>query len=159
VSLLVRYAQEAELDAVGELTVAAYGELVSDGYAERLRNARARAHEAQLLVCIDDGRLVGTATFVEGPGPWHEIAAFDEAEFRMLAVDRMARGHGAGTALVKRMVELATAHGKRRLVCSSARDMHAAHRLYERLGFTRAPERDWSPVEGVTLMAYERALV
>ena len=24
--------------------------------------------------------------------------------------------------------------------------MTAAHRLYERLGFVRAPERDWSPV-------------
>jgi ribosomal protein S18 acetylase RimI-like enzyme len=32
--------------------------------------------------------------------------------------------------------------------------MHAAHRLYERLGFTRVPERDWSPVPGVQLVAY-----
>ncbi|MFG7942814.1 hypothetical protein Q8723_13155, partial [Streptomyces cacaoi] len=23
--------------------------------------------------------------------------------------------------------------------------MHAAHRLYERLGFVRTPERDWQP--------------
>ena len=70
----------------------------------------------------------------------------------------MARGNGAGTALVKRMMELAAAHGKRRLVCSSAQDMQAAHRLDARLGFTRAPERDWSPVDGVTLMAFEREL-
>jgi hypothetical protein len=32
--------------------------------------------------------------------------------------------------------------------------MVAAHRLYERLGFTRLPERDWSPLPGVHLMAY-----
>jgi hypothetical protein len=32
--------------------------------------------------------------------------------------------------------------------------MTAAHRIYERLGFTRIPERDWSPVPGVDLLAY-----
>jgi ribosomal protein S18 acetylase RimI-like enzyme len=159
VSLLVRYAQETELEAVGELTAAAYGDLVSDGYANLLRDAAARAREAQLLVCIGGaGRLAGTATFVEGPGRWHEIAAPDEAEFRMLAVDRVERGRGAGTALIERMLQLTDALGRRRLVCSSAPEMRAAHRLYERLGFKRAPDRDWSPVDGVTLMVFEREL-
>ena len=32
--------------------------------------------------------------------------------------------------------------------------MRAAHRLYERAGFARAPERDWSPVAGVELLAF-----
>jgi hypothetical protein len=32
--------------------------------------------------------------------------------------------------------------------------MTAAHRLYERLGFTRLPGRDWSPVPGVDLLVY-----
>jgi hypothetical protein len=32
--------------------------------------------------------------------------------------------------------------------------MTSAHRIYERLGFRRAPERDWSPVPGVDLMAF-----
>ena len=27
--------------------------------------------------------------------------------------------------------------------------MYAAHRLYERLGFVRAPELDWQPVAGL----------
>jgi hypothetical protein len=34
--------------------------------------------------------------------------------------------------------------------------MTAAHRLYERLGFHRLPERDWSPVPGVDLLVYAR---
>ena len=155
--MLVRYAQEEELEAVGRLTVAAYGDQVSDRYAVAVGDAAARAREAQLLVCVDHtGRLMGTATFVDGPGRWHEIAAPDEAEFRMLAVERYARGHGAGTALIRRMLQLTGELGKRRLVCSSAREMTAAHRLYERLGFKRAPDRDWSPADGVTLMAFER---
>jgi hypothetical protein len=32
--------------------------------------------------------------------------------------------------------------------------MTAAHRLYERLGFTRLPDRDWTPVPGVDLRVY-----
>ena len=40
------------------------------------------------------------------------------------------------------------------LVLSSATTMHAAHRLYERLGFTRLPDRDWSPAPHVSLVAY-----
>jgi ribosomal protein S18 acetylase RimI-like enzyme len=32
--------------------------------------------------------------------------------------------------------------------------MTAAQRLYERLGFTRLPERDWSPVPGIDLLVY-----
>jgi ribosomal protein S18 acetylase RimI-like enzyme len=154
----VRDARADELDAVGALTVAAYGDLVSDQYAALLRDAAARAREARVLVCVDGDRVLGAVTFVDGPGRWHEISADDEAEFRMLAVDPAARGRGAGTALVERLIELAGELGRRRLVCSSARDMTAAHRLYERLGFRRAPERDWSPVEGVILMAFERGL-
>ena len=36
--------------------------------------------------------------------------------------------------------------------------MKPAHRIYERLGFTRVPERDWSPRPGVHLYAYSLAL-
>ena len=32
--------------------------------------------------------------------------------------------------------------------------MRTAHRLYERLGFRRVPELDWTPVPHVQLIAY-----
>jgi len=32
--------------------------------------------------------------------------------------------------------------------------MTAAHRIYQRLGFERVPERDWSPIAGVDLLAF-----
>jgi hypothetical protein len=35
--------------------------------------------------------------------------------------------------------------------------MVAAHRIYARLGFVRDPARDWSPVPGVALLAFELA--
>ena len=37
---------------------------------------------------------------------------------------------------------------------SSLDNMHAAHRLYERMGFTRLPDRDWTPTPDITLIAY-----
>jgi hypothetical protein len=37
---------------------------------------------------------------------------------------------------------------------SSATYMTTAHRIYERLGFTRLPERDWAPIPGLDLYAF-----
>ena len=56
------------------------------------------------------------------------------------------------------VVPRARAAGKRRTVISTDPRMTAAHRLYERLGFTRLPERDWSPVPGIDLLVYARDL-
>ena len=36
----------------------------------------------------------------------------------------------------------------------SASNMTAAHRIYQRLGFTRLPDRDWEPVPVVKLLAF-----
>jgi ribosomal protein S18 acetylase RimI-like enzyme len=80
----------------------------------------------------------------------------------MLAVARAGRGRGTGEALVRACLERARqTEGCVRVVLSTQRGMHAAHRLYERLGFTRRPERDWSPLPelaDITLLAYELAL-
>jgi hypothetical protein len=39
--------------------------------------------------------------------------------------------------------------------------MHSAHRIYERLGFVRTPERDWNPVpylDDIFLLTYALTL-
>jgi ribosomal protein S18 acetylase RimI-like enzyme len=55
-------------------------------------------------------------------------------------------------------LERARSAGKSRMVLSTDPRMAAAHRLYGRLGFSRLPERDWSPIPGVELMVYARDL-
>jgi ribosomal protein S18 acetylase RimI-like enzyme len=48
--------------------------------------------------------------------------------------------------------------GRDRLVLSTQPAMRAAHRLYERLGFVRAPHRDWNPAPQAVpfdLLVYE----
>jgi len=42
---------------------------------------------------------------------------------------------------------------------SSLAEMTAAHRLYGRLGFVRAPELDWEPVPGIVLLGFRLPLV
>lgn len=157
--MLVRYARESELEIVGELTLAASGGLAAGEDAEALGDTASRAAEAQLLVCVDgEGRIVGTVTYVEPPSRWQQIAGDGEAELRMLAVHHMARGWGAGKALVEHTAKVAVGMGKQRLLCSLSPEMEAAQRLLVRSGFTRAPERDWSPAGGAEVLVYVREL-
>jgi ribosomal protein S18 acetylase RimI-like enzyme len=155
VPLTIRPATPDEYAAVGELCVDAYGDLVdrASSYREVLRDAASRARSAELLVATDE-QLLGTITFVRDGGPMGEIARDDETEFRMLAVSPAAQGRGIGTALLQHAIDASRADGRGGIVCSSRPDMHAAHRVYERLGFTRDPDRDWSPFAGVDLLAF-----
>ena len=164
-AVIVRAAQPDEMGAVGELTVSAYaadGFVESDsGYAKELREAAHRAEQAELLVAVDRSshELLGTVTFCLAGSPYAEISRPGEAEFRMLAVPPDARGKGVGHTLVRWCIDRARESGCTALLLSSLDRMHTAHRLYQRMGFVRTPERDWSPEPGITLLAYELDLI
>jgi len=157
--VIIRRAEAAELEAVGELTLAAYvadGHLSDDDdYSEELRAAADRDSGAELAVAVDEsGALLGTVTFAVAGSEWAEISRPGEAEFRMLAVDTAARGRGVGVALASWCIDRARAQGCTAVAISTMSTMHTAHRIYERLGFVRAPERDWWPTPEVLLLAY-----
>ena len=133
---------------------AAFVDADAGGYADKLRDVAARAAAAEVLVAEEAGELLGTVTFVPDGGALGEIAEDGEAEFRMLAVAPAGQGRGVGTALMRHLLDETVRRGRTGLVCSSQPAMRAAHRVYERLGFRRAPERDWSPVPGVDLIAF-----
>ncbi|WP_127480665.1 GNAT family N-acetyltransferase [Nocardioides pantholopis] len=167
--LRVRRATPADHGPAGAVTVAAYAELLAgpeDPYVARLRDAARRDREAELWVAesLPDGIVVGTVTLCPpgppgSPGsPWREIAEPDEGEFRMLAVAPTARRRGVGEALARLAIDRFTADGADAVVLSSLVTMTAAHRLYERLGFTRLPERDHAPRPGMHLIAYRKEL-
>lgn len=160
--MVVRPAEERELEAVGALTVAAYEPFLlgpTDPYAEHLRDAAARFHEAELYVAADGEELLGTVTLCREGSPWREIGLAGEGEFRMLAVSPSAQGRGTGTALAQFCLDRFRESGATAVVLSSLVDMVGAHRVYERLGFERCPERDWTPQPDVALWAYRKELL
>ncbi|MFD8003545.1 GNAT family N-acetyltransferase [Streptomyces mirabilis] len=166
----IRHAHPHEYDRIGEITAQAYlgdglldfGE--SDEYLGELRDVAKRATAAEVLVAVDHDHdhVLGAVTFVPRGGPMADIARPGEAEIRMLAVARESRGRGAGETLVRACVDRARATADCvRVVLSTQRTMHAAHRIYERLGFTRTPDRDWNPLPDlgdITLLTYELTL-
>ncbi|MGW6859545.1 GNAT family N-acetyltransferase [Streptomyces xanthophaeus] len=162
--IVIRAALPAEYGPLGEITAQAY---VGDGllgsgesfYAEVLRDVAGRAADGEVLVAVHEDLVLGGVTFAPPGSPLADIAGPGEAEFRMLAVSRAARGRGAGEALVRACVARARElEGVTHLVLSTQTGMTGAQRIYARLGFVRTPERDWAPVPGLTLLTYRLSL-
>jgi predicted N-acetyltransferase YhbS len=160
----LRPARPEEFEQVGQLTSEVY---IGDGFLDRgnyyvaeLMDTAGRARDAEVWVAVDDelGTLLGSVTFCRVGSPYREIGHDDEGEFRMLAVTPAARGQGVGQALVELCLQRSRELGYAGVRMSSMDRMTSAHRVYERLGFTRSPKDDWSPQPGVSLLAYARPL-
>jgi GNAT superfamily N-acetyltransferase len=158
--LIIRPVRPDEYGALGELTVTAYhdvGEMPhQEAYDARLRDVAHRAETSCVAVAVSPGgRVLGGVTYVSGPeDPYSEDLATGDAGIRMLAVDPAAQGQGVGRALTQWCLDRARETGRRRMVLHTSSMMPAAIRLYERMGFVRAPEIDFTPVPGVDLIAY-----
>ena len=158
-AILVREAQPDELDAAGAVVADAY---LADygphhgGYLDEIRDARGRAAVCPILVAVAaGGRILGSVTYVpDHENPFAETEVSGEAGFRMLGVDPAARGRGVGERLAAACVERARAARMRAVAITSTTEMHAAHRLYARMGFRRDPTRDFDPAPGVHLYTF-----
>ncbi|WP_227589891.1 GNAT family N-acetyltransferase [Demequina pelophila] len=160
--------EKSRLQEIGELTALAY---LADGlvdhahpYLPQLRDAGARARDADLLAMIDgagSGSIVGTITLVPPGSSFIELATNGEYELRMLAVSPIERGRGIGRELARAAMDRAVERGAPRIVLSTMDTMHAAHRLYESMGFTRRKDLDWLVIDNadgsVTKVSSEEA--
>ncbi|MFF9643844.1 GNAT family N-acetyltransferase [Kitasatospora aureofaciens] len=160
---LIRHALPQDLEEAGRITVDAF---VGDGftrptssYVDLLRDAGRRSREAELLVAVDgtDERVLGCVTFAVGGTEWADIATPREGEIRMLATAAASRGRGVGEALVRASVSRSRELGLAGMAFSTRPEMTTAHRVYERVGFRRTPDRDWAPFPGMDLMVYTMA--
>ena len=88
---------------------------------------------ATLLVARDGEEIVGTTTVIVYTTPFWIKARLDE-----VVVDASARGKGVGEELVKAALDIGRERGAEVAELQSGRgeNRKAAHRLYERLGFT-----------------------
>jgi len=82
----------------------------------------------------------------------------DWPEVRLLATAPAARGKGIGRLLMEECIRRAGASRAPVLTLHTADIMSVAMRLYERMGFERAPELDFSPAPGITAKGYQLAL-
>ena len=166
----IRAAAPNEYEAIADITVTAYieearrngkadsvggGSHFNSSYVLVLRDVAGRARDAIVLVAVEGEAVLGAVTYVPGPGPYAEFDDPDAAGIRMLAVAPDAQGRGVGTALTKACLDRARSEGRARVVLHSTGWMATAGRMYPRLGFRRAPERDWAPAPGVDLQGYE----
>lgn len=166
--MTIRVAVPGEYAEAGRVTAEAYQAddllrrpdgLIDDDYEVQLTDASRRAREAELLVAVDDGLVLGTVTWCPPTSPWRELASRpDQAEFRMLSVVAAGRRRGVGRALVEECLNRARAEGRREVLLSSLPLMTAAHALYRDFGFVRAPELDHSPKPHVHLWAFRLVL-
>jgi GNAT superfamily N-acetyltransferase len=159
----IRRAFPEEYAEIGAVTIAAYEPFLTDAedhYREQLADVEGRDREAEVWVAMqDDGdTILGNVTVCPAGSSWREISRDGEGEFRMLAVAPEAQGRGVGMALAEMVVERCRSDGTRGIALSSLESMAGAHRIYDRLGFQRDPERDWSPAPGVHLIAFHKEL-
>jgi ribosomal protein S18 acetylase RimI-like enzyme len=158
---MIRDALPSEMDEVGDIRVAAYqagGFLSADsGYAPTLRGLGADG-SGPVLVALDGDAILGTVMLQVWPHTGQTVAGPHEAELRALAVRPQAQGKGIGRELLQVAIERAAELGVGHLVLCTEPEMRPAHRLYEQAGFTRLPERDWSPAPDVRLLVYGLAL-
>jgi predicted N-acetyltransferase YhbS len=161
--LTIRLVRPEEYDAVGELTAAAYrddGFVTGGPYLEMLRDVAGRVGDTEVAVAVDGDDIVGTVTLVSptAPAGWRENYRENTGTIRMLAVAKHARGRGVGDALTQWCIDESRSRGWRQLTLVSQPDMHAAHRIYERAGFTRDEDLDFDVSDTLRLLGYSLTL-
>lgn len=146
---------------IGALTVAAYraGGHLPEGhpYEETLHDVLPRLADTQ--VAEIEGAIVGAVTSCGPDGSAAELCQSGEWEFRYLAVAPESWSAGIGRALIAACEERGRAAGASTMVISVSTLNERGHRVYPKLGYTRMPERDWSPAGSDTqLLAYRKEL-
>jgi len=151
----IRRADLADAERVGGLAERVYrrGGWTDTAYSKHLLDGRSRIEDAIVFVAVADGVILGTVTVAWPGSRFSSVARVDEVEVRMLAVDEAARGRGIANRLIGACEALARDRGFAAVVLSTEPDMYAAHRLYQRRGYAREPDRDWSTGRS-TLMVF-----
>src|SRR5690606_3287501 len=110
---------------------------LADGYRDAWARIAADPQQS-VLVAEADGRIVGTLTVVVVPNLSHRGRPYAIVE--NVVVDGVARGRGAGEALLREAERIARAAGCYKLGLTSNKARTDAHRFYGRLGFRATHE-------------------
>ena len=166
--LRIRGARSGDRGAIEAVTLSAYEQYAAlmpahwEGYRQNILATLAAAQPDAQIVAEEVGRVVGSVllypagSVMARPGGGSITLAWPEV--RLLAVAPEARDRGVGAALMDECIRRARQSGAAALTLRTTDVMQAAMRLYERLGFGRAPELDIQPAPGVTIKGYRLGL-
>ncbi|MFN2529219.1 MAG: GNAT family N-acetyltransferase [Candidatus Baltobacteraceae bacterium] len=135
------------------LAVEHQGHVIVEGIAGRMTN-----DEGDLLIAEIEGRIAGMLLGSRvredrGKGPIVDGLAI----VSWVAVDPDYWGHGIATHLMEDLLDLLRAKQFRRVILWTHQDNVRAQRMYERLGFTLAPEQ-MKDSTGALIIQYARDL-
>jgi GNAT superfamily N-acetyltransferase len=165
--LHIRDAHPGDRDAIEAVTLSAYQEYAAvmpahwERYRQNILATLAAVEPAAQIVAEQDTRIVGAVllyppgTVIANPG---DAVTLTWPEVRLLAVEPAVRGRGVGAALMNECVRRARHSGATVLTLHTTDVMQAAMRLYEHMGFRRAPDLDFSPAPGAKLKGYHLKL-
>ncbi|HEX8359230.1 MAG TPA: GNAT family N-acetyltransferase [Longimicrobium sp.] len=166
--LVLRDARDDEREVIREVTLAAYAELASvmepgawAGLDGAVRGALdAEGPGVERIVAERAGEVVGSVMLYHPAADAYggAVKRASWPELRVLAVSPAERGAGVGQALVDECVRRARRMGASDLGLHTSHSLRAAVRMYERMGFVRAPEYDFRPGGAELVMAYRLPL-
>ena len=160
-ALQIRSARPDERDVIRAVTLAAYEQYASrmphwQMYRRHLLATLDQEGPEARIVAEQDGVIVGSVLLYPGEANVYteETASAGWPEVRLLAVAPEARGQGVGRALLDECIRRARLAGATALGLHTEDLMEEAVRMYERRGFLRVPQFDFSPDDGVLVKAY-----
>ena len=158
----IRDAQGEEMDAILNLTLAAYDEFGTTMPAVNWRGLKrtivktlSDPGSAEVIVAELGNELVGSVLlFPPASDAYGGQDGQDWPELRLLSVKPDARGQGIGTLLMEECILRARRSGANVLGLHTGDSMVVALPMYERRGFVRTPAFDFDVPEGELVKAY-----
>lgn len=158
--LQFRSVQPQEYTAAAEVAVQAYGQAglirPGDSYADFLNDVAARMDDplAEVLVALDGDEVVATATMCPFGSPLTVVCFEGEVEPRAVGVRPDRQRQGIAEKLIAACVDWARDHGYHTVTICVAIANTTGHRFYQKLGFVRREDRDWTTTDGTRLLTY-----
>ena len=162
--LAMRDARPEDQAAIEEVTLVAYQEYAPimqerwEIYRHSILGTLADVRPAEQLVAERDGVIVGTVLLFPAGTAFKAPGGVDVSlpapEIRLLAVAPAARGLGVGAALVNECMRRARQAGVPAITLHTTDMMQPAMRMYERMGYVRALELDFSPAPEFVIKGY-----
>jgi|688.fasta_scaffold1088353_1 ribosomal protein S18 acetylase RimI-like enzyme len=169
--LQIKVASESDLQPIVDVTLAAYEEYATKmgakfwaEYVASIKAALANAQLTRILVTDTEQKAPGDALGAVVYCPPYEKEMGDRVvrnpfpEMRLLAIAPSARNRGIAAQLINECEERARKEGFSAITLHTTSLMVTAKSMYERRGYKRYPEIDFSPAENFYVMGYIKTL-